>query len=57
MMSFYQLMTSLQARAELQFTEDGGMKVAPPTSEEDHIHFRLLSESVVVFHALESSTE
>ena len=52
-------MTSLQGlgQAELQFSEDGSMKVAPPTSKEDHTHFRLLPEPVVVFHALEIAGE
>ncbi|CAI8009793.1 DNA repair endonuclease XPF [Geodia barretti] len=44
-------------QAELQFSEDGSMKVAPPTSKEDHTHFRLLPEPVVVFHALEIAGE
>ena len=59
MMSFSCLMTSLQGlgQAELQFSEDGSMKVAPPTSKEDHTHFRLLPEPVVVFHALETAGE
>ena len=42
---------------ELQFSEDGGMKVAPSTVKEDHTHFGLLTEPVVVFHALDSSAE
>ena len=59
MMSFSCLMTSLQGlgQAELQFSEDGGMKVAPPTSKEDNTHFRLLPEPIVVFHALETARE
>jgi DNA excision repair protein ERCC-4 len=45
------------AQTELQFSEDGSMRVAPPTSKEDHTHFGLLTEPVVVFHALDSSSE
>ena len=51
-------MTSQElAQTELRFSEDGGMRVAPPTSKEDHTQFGLLPEPVVVFHALDSSAE
>ena len=33
------------------------MRVAPPTSKEGHTHFGLLTEPIVVLHALESSAE
>jgi DNA excision repair protein ERCC-4 len=45
------------AQTELQFSDDGGMRVAPPTAREDHTPFRLLSGPLVVLHALESSVE
>ena len=45
------------AQTELHFSEGGGMRVAPPTSTDDHTHFQLLSDPIVVLHALESSAE
>lgn len=44
-------------QAQLQFEEGGGMRVAAPITDEGHTHFGLLTEPIVILHALDSSSE
>lgn len=44
-------------QTQLQFEEGGGMRLALPITEESHAHSGLLTEPIVILHALDSSSE